>query len=43
MPVDPWLVGYLLSFGAQVEVAEPEYLKEALAEQARKIYEKNKS
>ena len=41
MPVDPWLVGYLLSFGAQVEVAEPEYLKEALAEQARKIDRKS--
>lgn len=42
MPVDPWLIGYLLSFGAQVEIIEPVYLKEALAAEAKKIYEKNK-
>lgn len=42
MPVDPWLMGYLLSFGTQVEILEPAYLKEALAEQALKIYQKNK-
>lgn len=42
MPVDDWLIGYLLSFGAQVEVLEPAYLKEKLAEQGKLIYEKNK-
>lgn len=42
MPVDSWLIGYLLSFGTQVEVLEPLSLKEQLAEQAKKIYEKNK-
>ena len=42
MPVDPWLVGYLLSFGTQVEIIEPKYLKEILASQAKAIYEKNK-
>lgn len=42
MPVDAWLVGYLLSFGTQVEVIEPAYLKEVLAAQAQAIYEKNK-
>ncbi len=42
MPVDPWLIGYLLSFGAQVEVKEPTYLREILAAQAQLIYEKNK-
>lgn len=43
MPVDAWLTGYLLSFGTQVEIVEPVYLRKILAEQARKIYEKNKS
>ena len=42
MPVDAWLVGYLLSFGTQVEVLEPTYLREVLAAQAQAIYEKNK-
>ena len=41
MPVDAWLIGYLLSFGTQVEIMEPTYLKEILAKQARAIYEKN--
>ncbi len=43
MPVDAWLTGYLLSFGAQVQVIEPVYLKGILAEQALAIYEKNKA
>ena len=43
MPVDSWLIGYLLSFGAQVEIIEPKYLKDVLAEQAQAIYKKNKS
>lgn len=42
MPVDQWLIGYLLSFGTQVEILEPKYLKELLAKQAFEIYEKNK-
>lgn len=42
MPVDAWLIGYLLSFGAQVEIIEPKYLKSVLAEQALAIYKKNK-
>lgn len=42
MPEDSWLIGYLLSFGARIEVVEPVYLREILAEEARKIYEKNK-
>ncbi len=41
MPVDPWLIGYLLSFGAQVEIIEPKYLKGVLAVQAQEIYRKN--
>lgn len=43
MPVDEWLIAFLLSFGDSVEIIEPTYLKEVLAERALKIYEKNKS
>lgn len=42
MPVDTWLIGWLLSFGTQVEIMEPEYLRGILAAEARAIYEKNK-
>lgn len=42
MPVDTWLIGYLLSFGAEVEIIEPKYLKSILAAQAQAIYKKNK-
>lgn len=41
LPVDQWLIGYLLSFGAQVEVKEPAYLREILAAQAREIFQKH--
>lgn len=40
-PVDGWLYGYLLSFGAGVEVLEPEYLKGQLALLGREIYRAN--
>lgn len=43
MPEDEWLMGYLLSFGAKVEIIEPLYLKKVIAEEAKKIYKKNKS
>jgi len=42
MPEDAWLIGYLLSFGAYVDVIEPVYLREVLSDEAKKIYEKNK-
>lgn len=42
MPADDWLVGYLLSFGPQVTVLEPEYLRGMLARAAKEIYEKNR-
>lgn len=42
MPVDAWLIGYLLSFGPQLKVIEPTYLRELLAVQALAVYEKNK-
>ena len=40
MPADEWLIGFLLSFGTQVEVVEPKYLKSVLAQRAKEIYEK---
>ncbi|MEY8516050.1 YafY family protein [Lachnospiraceae bacterium 29-84] len=40
MPEDEWLIGYLLSFGTHVDIIEPAYLKEIVAEQAKKIFEK---
>ena len=40
MPEDEWLIGYLLSFGTQVDIIEPIYLRDIVAEQAKKIYEK---
>ncbi len=42
MPCDTWLTGFLLSFGTNVEILSPAYLKEAVAEQAKLIYEKYK-
>ena len=42
MPEDNWLIDYLLSFGTQVTVIEPTYLKKILSDEAKKIYEKNK-
>lgn len=43
MPVDEWLIGYLLSFGVQVEVVEPVEMRTILAGRALQIYEKNKT
>ena len=43
MPIDEWLIAFLLSFGDSVEIIEPAYLKEVLAERAFKIYKMNKS
>lgn len=42
IPEDAWLVGFLLSFGTQVEILQPLYLKEILAKQGKLIYEKYK-
>ena len=41
MPQDPWLTGFLLSFGPRVQVVSPVYLRDILAAQAKEIYEKN--
>lgn len=43
MPEDEWLIGYLLSFGTQVDIIEPAYLRDIVAEQAKRIYEKYKT
>lgn len=41
LPQDGWLVGFVLSFAAQVTVLSPPSLKQAVAEQAKLIYQKN--
>lgn len=41
-PEDAWLTGFLLSFGTQVEILSPAYLRDVIAKQAQQIYEKNK-
>lgn len=40
MPEDEWLTGFLLSFGTQVDIISPPCLKEEIAEQVRRMYEK---
>ncbi len=42
MPVDDWVISFLLSFGTQVEVIEPAYLRELLAAKVMELYEKYK-
>lgn len=42
MPQDAWLVGYIFSFGTQVEIVKPALLRKAVADKAKEIYEKNK-
>ncbi len=39
MPEDEWLIGFVLSFGTEVEIIEPLSLKRAVADSAKKIYE----
>lgn len=43
MPQDSWLIGFLLSFGTRVDVIEPERLRETLAEEVKKLFEKYNS
>lgn len=42
LPGNAQLPGWLLSFGSQVEILEPIYLRAALARVARLVYEQNK-
>ena len=39
MPEDEWLIGYLLSFGTQVDIVEPAHLKDIVAKQAKSIFQ----
>lgn len=43
MPEGPWLISFLLSFGTQVEVLSPAYLRDEIARQAGMILEKYKT
>jgi len=42
MPIDEWLIGYLLSFGSKICIIEPKYLKKIVYNEAKKICEQNK-
>lgn len=43
MPEGTWLISFLLSFGTQVEIISPVYLREEIARQAKEIVEKYKT
>ncbi len=43
MPEGAWLISFLLSFGTQVEILSPSYLREEIARQAEKIVKKYKT
>lgn len=43
MPEGAWLISFLLSFGTQVEIISPAYLRDEIARQAKKIVEKYKT
>lgn len=43
MPVDNWLISYLLSFRSNVRIIEPKYLKNIIRNEAKKVYEQNKT
>lgn len=38
-PMDEWVIGYLLSFGTEVEVLEPAFIRERLKARAKEIYD----
>lgn len=42
MPEDAWLIGYLLSFGAYIEVIEPTHLRKILFDEAKKLCKTHK-
>lgn len=42
LPDDSWLYGYLLTFGVDVDILEPQSVKERIADIAQKIFLKNK-
>lgn len=43
MPEGAWLISFLLSFGTQVEIISPAYLRDEIARQAKQIMEKYKT
>lgn len=43
MPEGAWLISFLLSFGTQVEILSPDYLREEIVRQAEMILEKYKT
>lgn len=42
-PIDSWVIGYLISYGTEVEIVEPTELRELVARYARNIYEHHKT
>lgn len=42
LPLDAWIIVYLLSFGTEVDVIAPEELKQAYIKEIKKLYEKYK-
>ncbi len=42
-PLDNWVLSYILSFGTEIEILEPTYLKKQIEEYARNIYEHHKT
>jgi len=40
MPDGHWLYGFILSFGTEVEVIKPPYLRQVIADLSKKIYKK---
>lgn len=43
LPTEPWSSGYMLSFGAQVDILEPASLREQVAKNIKNIYEHYKT
>ena len=41
-PMDAWVLGYLFSFGTEVEIQEPAWLRKELSDYAKKIFEHHK-
>jgi len=42
-PLDQWLLSYLFSFGTELRIISPSFLREELTDYAKKIYEHHKS
>ena len=40
IPEEEWLYGYILSFGSNAEVLEPEHLREIIKTRAKEIFNK---